>query len=143
MIELNSETFLSEANKKEVFICIFYNESVDNLQDIVLSVFLNNHQTIWATMGFLDVEKAPETAQMFGINTEEPAILIMQKQIVLFCESISSVLEKYNIFSIVDQIKKLDMKKIKNDIETEKQSVSHLFGRRVCPTARRTRGSEK
>ena len=105
MLELNSESFLAGANKKDVFICIFYNESEDNFQDIVLRVFLNNHQTIWRTIGYLDVEKAPDIAHMFSINTKEPTILIMRNQVVLFCESVSSLLEKYNIFSVVDQIK--------------------------------------
>ena len=142
MLELNSKTFHTEAKKKDVFLCIFYNESVDNLQEIVLRVFLNSHQTIWETMGYLDVSKAPDIAQMFGISTEEPTILIMRRQVVLFCELVSS-LDQFDIFSIIDQIKSLDMKKVKNEIQIEKESTAHLFGRRVCPTAKRTRGSDK
>ena len=142
MLELNSETFLAEANKKNVLLCIFYNESVDNLQEIVLRVIINNHQCTWATMGYLDIEQAPDIGHMFGISTEEPTILIMREQIVLFCEPLSSI-EEYDIFSIVDQIKNLDMKKIKYEIHTEKQSMVHLFGRRVCPTAKRMRGNDK
>ena len=143
MLELNSETFLTEANKKDVFICIFYNRSENNPQELVLRVFSNNHQTILGTMGYLDVEKAPDIAQMFVISTKEPAILIMRSQVVLLCEPVSSFIEKYDIFSIVDQIKNLDMKKIKNEIQTEKEGVAHIFGRRVCPTAKRTRGKDK
>ncbi len=138
MLELNSETFLAEADKKDVFICVFYKESVDNIQEIVFRVFLNNHQTIWGTLAYLDVEKAPDIAQMFGLSMEEPTVLIMRKQIVLFCEPLSSV-DKFDIFSVVENISHLDMTKIKNEIQTEKESTAHLFGRSVCPTARRTR----
>lgn len=143
MLELNSETFLTEANKKDVFICIFYNESEHNFQELIFSIFSNNHQTILGTMGYLDVEKAPDIAQMFGISTKEPAILIMRSQIVLLCELVSSFIEMYDVFSIINQIKNLDMKKIKNEIQTEKESTTHLFGRRVCPTTKRTRRKDK
>ena len=89
------------------------------------------------------LKKAPDIAQMFGISTKEPAILIMRSQVVLLCELVSSFIEKYDVFSIVNQIKNLDMKKIKNEIQTEKESTTHLFGRRVCPTAKRTRRKDK
>lgn len=138
MLALSSTTFLAEANKKDVFVCIFYNESVDSIQEIVLRVFRNNHQTVWATIGYLDVKKSPDIPQMFGISEEEPAVLIMRNQVVLFSQSLSS-LDKYDIPSLMDQAKKLDMKEIKNEIQTEKESTAHLFGRRVCPTVRRTR----
>jgi len=130
---LNSETFLSEASKKDVLSCIFLDESEDNLQEILLRVFVNNHQDIGATIGYLDVKKSADIAQMFGISMEQPTLLIMREQVVLFCESVPS-LDKFDIFSILEQIKKLDMKKIKNQIQTEKRSASHLFGRNVCPT---------
>tara|TARA_R110002049_G_scaffold73310_1_gene189562 strand:- start:15249 stop:15668 length:420 start_codon:yes stop_codon:yes gene_type:complete len=139
MLELNSETFHKEANREGIFICIFYNKSKDNIQAIAPQVLVNNPQTICGSAGFLDVGNHPDIAQMFGINKEAPTILIMRNQIVLFCEPVSSFMDKYDITTTVEQVKKLDMKKIKSEIKTERESAAHIFGRRVCPTAKRSR----
>lgn len=143
MIRLNSETFHKEAKKgNKCFICMFYCESKDNLQEIVLSLFKNDHQTIWGTIGYLNTDNAPEIVSMFGLDTTEPSVLIMRNQVVLFHEPIS-VAEKMDIISMTEAINKLNMNEIKNEIETEKQSTVHLFGRRVCPTAKRIPHDDK
>lgn len=139
MVELNSKSFHIEANKLGVLLCIFYQSSLVRPEEIFLRIFGTRYKYWPATSAYVDVVKCQDVAKMFGIDAREPTILIMREQIVLFCES-ESDLEKHDVASIIQQVSVLDMKKIKYDIEIERQSQAHLFGRNVCPTAKRTRG---
>jgi len=139
MIELNSETFHLETKNPGVLLCIFYQDSINKPKEILLRIFGNKHKLLSETIAYVDMDKSQDIAQMFGIATEEPTILIMREQIVLFCEPESN-LNKHDVSSILQQVSGLDMEKIKHDIEIERQSQAHLFGRNVCPTAKRTRG---
>ena len=141
MLELNSENFYAEANNKDTFLCIFYNKSVDNIRQIVSRLFADSRQPKGLKIFCLNRESAPDIAQMIGMDTEVPGILIMREKIVLFCEPVLS-LENTDIYSLIERISKMDMYKIKNELQIEKESKMHLFGRGVCPTAKRSRGSE-
>lgn len=138
MLELNSETFHTEAKNTNFFLCVFYRKSIDDSTEILSSIFGSEKNTMSATTSCLDIEKYPEIAQMFGITAEEPAILIMREQIVLYCEPLSSI-DKNAAHSILRQVSALNMDDIREEIEISKQSHAHLFGRNVCPTAKRTR----
>ena len=139
MIELNSETFHLETNKASVLLCIFYRDSLNNPEEIIIHIFGNKHTSLSETIAYVDLDKSQDIAQMLGISTQEPTVLIMREQIVLFCEPISE-LNKHDVSSILQQVSKLDMEKIRNEVEIAKQSQAHIFGRNVCPTAKRTRG---
>jgi len=138
-MELNSETFHLETKKPSVLLCIFYQGSINKAEEILIHIFENKHTSLSQTIAYVDMDKSQDIAQMFGIATEEPTVLIMRKQIVLFCEPVSE-LNKHDVSSILQQVSKLDMGKIKHDVEIERQSQAHIFGRNVCPTAKRTRG---
>jgi len=138
MLELTSETFHSEAKQSNFFLCVFYRKSVDNPTEILSSILGSEKNTMSATTACMDIEKFPEIAQMFGATPEEPAILIMREQIVLYCEPLSSM-DKNASHSILRQVSALNMDDIREEIEISKQSHAHLFGRNVCPTAKRTR----
>ena len=85
MICLNSETFHKEAKRgNKCFISMFYSECKDNLQEIVLSLFKNDHQAIWGAIGYLNTDNAPEIVSMFGLDTKEPSVLIMRNQVFFF-----------------------------------------------------------
>ena len=139
MIELNSETFHLEVKNSSVLLCVFYQDSLNKPEEIILRIFGKKHKSLSATIAYVDVDKNQDITRMLGIGTEEPTILIMREQIVLFCES-ESDFYKHDVASILQQVSALDMKRIKHDIEIERQSQAHLFGRNVCPTAKRTRG---
>ena len=139
MLELSSENFHSEAKSYSFLLCVFYQKSINNADDILASILGSVKNTLAATITCVDTEKSPDIAQIFGLNFKEPAILMMREQIVLYCESLSSI-DKNVANSILQQVSKLDMDKIREEMAIEKQSRAHLFGRNVCPTAKRTRG---
>jgi hypothetical protein len=78
---------------------------------------------------------------MFGINSKEPAILMMREQIVLYYESLSSI-DKNVANSMLQQVSNLDIDKIRVEMEVEKQSRAHIFSLNVWPTGKRTRGDD-
>ena len=139
MLELTSETFHLETEKSNFLLCIFYQKSTNTAEEVLCRILDNDQNIMSATVACIDTDKCSDVAHMFGIDTKEPAILMMREQIVLYCETLSS-LDKHSAFSMIKQISSLDMNKIKNDMELERQSHAHLFGRSVCPTAKRTRG---
>ncbi|QMU60973.1 MAG: hypothetical protein GKR92_04380 [Gammaproteobacteria bacterium] len=139
MIELNSETFYLETKKTSVLLCVFYQDSINKPEEVFARIFGNKYTSLSETIAYIDIDKSQDIAQMLGISTEEPTVLIMREQIVLFCEPISE-LNKHDVSSILQQVSKLDMEKIKHDVEIERQSQAHIFGRNVCPAAKRTRG---
>ena len=138
MLELNSETFHQQAKQSSFFVCVFHRKSVDKPTEILSSILGSEKNTMSATTTCVDTEKFPEIAQLFGATADEPAILIMREQIVLYCEPLSSI-DKNAAHSIFRQVSALNMDDIREEIEISKQSHAHLFGRNVCPTAKRTR----
>lgn len=139
MIELNSETFHLETKKASVLLCVFYQDSLNKPEEILTHILGNKHTTLSETIAYVDIDKSQDIAHMLGISTEEPTVLIMREQIVLFCEPLTELI-KHDVSSVLKQISHLDMEKIKHDVEIERQSQAHIFGRNVCPTAKRTRG---
>ena len=138
MFELTSDTFHSEAQGSSFLLCIFYQHSANKPEEIWFRIFGNEYETMPVTIAYIDTDKSPDIARMFGVDTKEPTVLIMREQIVLYCEPLS-LLGKHDVFSLIEQSSELDMEKIKSKIEIEKQNRAHLFGRRVCPTAKRIR----
>lgn len=89
---------------------------------------------LWAE---LDVDSAPEIAGMFGVTADLPALLIMRDQIALYCEPLSAT-NHNRTMEIIDGAARLDMARVRQEIEQEKAARATLFARRVCPTALRT-----
>jgi hypothetical protein len=141
MLELNSENFYAEANSKNTFLCLFYNKSVANIQQIIPSLFVADYEPNELKIGCLNLENARDIAHMFGVDSLDPTILIMREKIVLFCEPVLS-LENTDIYAVAKRISRLDIDKIKTEIRVEKESMMHLFGRGVCPTAKRSREND-
>ncbi len=139
MIELNSKTFHLETKKPSVLLCIFYQDSLNKPEEILTDILGNKNTTLSETIAYVDIDKSQDIAQMLGISTEEPTVLIMCEQIVLFCEPLTDLI-KHDVSSILQRVSKLDMEKIKHDVEIERQNQAHIFGRNVCPTAKRTCG---
>ncbi|MGH1536438.1 MAG: hypothetical protein ACRBDX_00060 [Gammaproteobacteria bacterium] len=139
MIELNSETFHLETKKASVLLCVFYRNFLNKPEEILIPIIGSNYASLSETIAYVDMDKSQDIAHMLGISTEEPTVLIMREQIVLFCEPMSE-LNKHDVSSILQQVSKLDMEKVKHEVEIARQSQAHILGRNVCPTAKRTHG---
>jgi hypothetical protein len=90
-----------------------------------------------ARFGGLSGEDAATLAEMFGLGAL-PALLIMRDQVVLYCEP-GAVSEEV-LETLLARVGALDMGVVRGEIEAAKAAEISLGMRRVCPTARRTRG---
>ncbi len=85
----------------------------------------------------IDPGQYPEVMQMFGLE-QEPALLIMREQIVLYaepCEPSFDTLE-----TLIERVQALDMNSVRNSIEAERAREA-LEIRSVCLAARRRTAS--
>lgn len=78
-------------------------------------------------------QSEPELPSMFGLR-ETPATLILREQIVLYCEP--GIPSEASLLAILQQVRGLDMAKVKQEIEKERAETA-IHMRRVCPTVRR------
>ena len=136
MIELTKIDFHSKVAAHPMILVFFYDSSSEeNLSATSARRELESESTPWVWAA-LDVETAPEIAEMFGATTNLPALLIMREQIVLYCEALTpEPLDRTR--RIIDAAARLDMSRVRQDIEQEKAGRAALFARRVCPTALR------
>jgi thioredoxin 1 len=84
----------------------------------------------------VDVATYPVLGEMFGV-TATPAILLMREQIALYCEPGVPALE--SLRRLIDAALQLDMDSVRRELAEEKMALASLYGRRVCPTAKRGR----
>ncbi len=137
MIELTKIDFHSKIAAHPMILIFFYNSrSAEDLSSTSVRRELETGSMPW-TWAALDVDLAPEIAEMFGATTGLPALLIMREQVALHCEPLTAkTLDRTE--KIIDGAARLDMSRVRRNIEQEKAGRAALFARRVCPTARRT-----
>jgi hypothetical protein len=81
----------------------------------------------------VDPAQHPELMTMFGLE-QDPALLIMREQIVLYAEACEPSLD--TLETLLERIQALDMKLVRDNIEAQRAAEA-LEIRSVCLTARR------
>ncbi|MEQ8346335.1 MAG: hypothetical protein RIB84_10600 [Sneathiellaceae bacterium] len=90
----------------------------------------------WAS---IDLGEAPDVATMFGIAGEEPWLLVMREEVVLYREPLSArpVAETRRLLA---RAAALDMQAVHQDVAQQRMARDSLHSRRVCPTVMRSPG---
>ncbi len=83
--------------------------------------------------GKVNTEEERELAGMFGMRSI-PTLMILRDSVILYSEA--GALRPNEFEDILDKAKALDMDKVHQEIEVERQAREALLMRRACPTAR-------
>lgn len=75
---------------------------------------------------------------MFGLKSEFPALLLMRDEVVLYCSPIGEMSDE-GLGALPAQAARLDMHRVREELEEERRNRVAIFERRVCSTARRLR----
>lgn len=84
-----------------------------------------------SALGFVNKRLAPGVAAMFGV-LQTPYLLIFRDQVALFAEPVRPT--PTGLETVLVQIQRLDMDKVRSDIESEREAQASLLMRRACPT---------
>lgn len=136
MIDLTAESFHAVAQKVRCFACILYRGSWGDAEAAIagLEEKLEDPAPVWTR---LDLDAAPEVAASFGLTeARDSRLLLMKERIVLHLEP----LVKHDLqetAGLLTRAMAVDMEAARRTIAQARSAQSHLFARRVCPTAHR------
>lgn len=136
MIDLTAESFHPTAQNVQCFACILYRGDWGETEAAiaVLEERLEDPAPVWTR---LDLETAPEVARSFGLGEAGAAhLLLMKERVVLYLEPLA----KHGLgetAALIARAMGVDIEAARRTIAEARSAQSHLFARRVCPTAHR------
>lgn len=136
MIDLSAESFHPTAQNVQRLACVLYRGTWGAAEEAiaVLEQRLEDPAPVWTR---LDLDTAPEVAQSFGLaETAETHLLLMKERVVLYLEPLA----KHDPAETADLLRRalaVDMEAVRRTLAEARSAQSHLFARRVCPTAHR------
>ena len=137
MIELTSETFHQTMGGDGVKVCLMHRGPMDGeghrLMAMLGALADADDRIDWA---HVDLDDAADLTAMFGLDGERPHLLMMADRVVLYSAP-ADQRPAAETAAILKRAAAMDMDAVRRDLETERESRSHLFARRVCPTAMR------
>ena len=136
MIDLTAESFHPVAQKVRCFVCILYRGAWGDAEQAIAA--LEERQAgpepVWTR---LDLDAAPEVAASFGLaDAAEPHLLLMKERVVLYREPLARQDPEVTA-ALLARAAAVDMEAARRSIAQTRSAQSHLFARRVCPTAHR------
>ncbi len=84
------------------------------------------------------LDAAPEVAASFGIADPAPRLLVMKERVVLHLAPLDQQ-DAAETAALITKAMTVDMEAARRTIAEARGAQSHLFARRVCPTAHRTK----
>lgn len=138
MIDLTAEAFHPVAQKVQHLACVLYREPWGTAEDAVAALDgqLGEPAPVWTR---LDLEAAPEVARSFGLGEDSGSnLLLMKERVVLYLEP----LDKHPPAETAELLRRalaVDMAAVRRTLADARSAQSHLFARRVCPTAHRSK----
>lgn len=136
MIELNAETFHPVAQNVRCLACVLHRGAWAEVEAAALAIqsHLKESAPVWTR---LDLDAAPEVAQSFGLTgAAEPQLLLMKERVVLHLEPLAQQ-GAPETAALIAEAMRVDMEAARRTIAEARSAQSHLFARRVCPTAQR------
>ncbi len=135
-IDLSSETFQPAMADNPFVACILRRGPFAACAPDALAVIgESDGPWIWAT---IDLTEATDVAAMFGLDANEPHLLLMREQVVLYCEPLAAASPEATR-AYLKRAAQLDMVQVRAALEAERAGRQSLLARRVCPTALRSR----
>lgn len=87
----------------------------------------------------IEAAKSAELVAMWGLEDELPALVVLREEIALYRSPLAAV-EPAALGQVIERAGRLDMARVKAEIEEQRRNRAAIFERRVCPTARRGPG---
>ncbi len=126
--EANFEGFIAEHPIAMVLMHVpesFTAEQLDSLARVC------ERTAMPCALAAVDSTKCPGVLAMFGV-VQTPYLLIFRDRVALYAEPVQPT--ALGLESLLAQIQQLDMDKVRQDIEVERQAQEALLVRRACPT---------
>jgi hypothetical protein len=129
---ISAGEFHEGVGKHELAVVFFSSRDMSELLAKAKSIVVTE-----ALCAQVDPAQHPELMSMFGLK-QDPALLIMREQIVLYAEACEPSLD--TLETLLERVQALDMKLVRDNIEAQRAAEA-LEIRSVCLTARRRTAS--
>lgn len=136
MIDLTAEAFHPVAQKVQRLACVLYRGGWGDAEEAVAALDgrLEDPVPVWTR---LDLDAAPKVAQSFGLTEDSGShLLLMQERVVLYLEPLAKTTPEETA-ALLRRALGVDMEAVRRTLAEARSAQSHLFARRVCPTAHR------
>jgi hypothetical protein len=136
MIDLSAESFHPVAQKVQRLACVLYRGRWGAAEEAV-SGLEESLEGPAPVLTRLDLDAAPEIARSFGLTeATESHLLLMKERVVLYLEPLTKH-EPQETAALLKRAMTVDMDAVRRTLAETRSAQSHLFARRVCPTAHR------